>query len=112
MSQLLPQSDNETKSSNYGYVKKEDKTTLDDQKYLKNLAMQGVQLGPVLTQEEIYQKVSIMNALKQCYYALQLCECELSMYKGLAQQSNNPKAWYDAIDQAQKALNVTKEWVE
>lgn len=40
--------------------------------------------------------------------ALQLCECELSMYRVLAGQSENPQAWYDAIAKAQTVMNKLK----
>ena len=36
--------------------------------------------------------------------ALELCECELTLYIGLADQSNNPDAWHSAIDAARAAI--------
>ena len=40
--------------------------------------------------------------------ALQFCECELTLYQGLAEQSENPQAWYDAIAKARAVLNKLK----
>ena len=36
--------------------------------------------------------------------ALQLCECELTIQISLAEQSNNPRAWHDAIQAARAAI--------
>lgn len=41
--------------------------------------------------------------------ALELCECELTLYRGLAAQSNNPQAWQDAIDAARAAIKHAKK---
>ena len=40
--------------------------------------------------------------------ALAYCECELSMYRVLVEQSENPQAWYDAIARARTVLNKLK----
>jgi hypothetical protein len=37
--------------------------------------------------------------------ALSYCECELTLYQGLAEQSENPQAWYDAIARARTVMN-------
>ncbi len=44
--------------------------------------------------------------------ALQYCECELTLYQGLAEQSENPQAWYDAIAKARTVLNKLKGNIE
>jgi hypothetical protein len=44
--------------------------------------------------------------------ALQCCECELTLYQGLAEQSENPQAWYDAIAKARTVLNKLKGTTE
>ena len=41
--------------------------------------------------------------------ALMLCECELSLYVVLAEQSNNPQAWHDAITAARIAIRNVKD---
>lgn len=40
--------------------------------------------------------------------ALQFCECELTLYRGLAEQSENPQAWYDAIAKARDVMDKMK----
>jgi hypothetical protein len=40
--------------------------------------------------------------------ALTYCECELSMYQILAEQSENPQAWYDAITRARTVMDKLK----
>jgi hypothetical protein len=40
--------------------------------------------------------------------ALTYCECELSMYQILAEQSENPQAWYDAITRARIVMDKLK----
>ena len=49
-----------------------------------------------------YKQLKATNA--ELLEALRLCECELTLYVGLAEQSNNPQAWQDAITAAREAI--------
>lgn len=46
----------------------------------------------------------LIAAAPELLEALRLCECELSLYVGLADKSNNPQAWHDAISAARRAI--------
>jgi hypothetical protein len=46
-----------------------------------------------------------MSLAPELIEALQYCECELTLYQSLAEQSENPQAWYDAIARARTVLN-------
>ena len=46
----------------------------------------------------------LIAAAPEMLKALRLCECELSTYRILAEQSNNPQAWEDAIRAARAAM--------
>lgn len=50
----------------------------------------------------------VMSLAPELIEALQFCECELTLYQGLAEQSENPQAWYDAIAKARVVLNKLK----
>ena len=54
----------------------------------------------------------IQSLAPELLEALQYCECELSMYRVLAEQSENPQAWYDAIAKARTVLKKLKGNIE
>lgn len=55
---------------------------------------------------------NIVQLAPELLEALQYCECELTLYQGLAEQSENPQAWYDAIAKARTVLNKLKGNIE
>ncbi len=48
--------------------------------------------------------MEVDNVISDLVNALRLCECELSTYRILSEQSSNPQAWHDAIKAARAAM--------
>ncbi len=64
--------------------------------------------GYYVAQAEERDVATLMALAPELVEALQYCECELTLYQGLAEQSENPQAWYDAIAKARTVLNKLK----
>jgi hypothetical protein len=57
--------------------------------------------------------VALLAALApELLEALLYCECELTLYRGLAEQSENPQAWYDAIAKARTVMYKLESNIE